>query len=492
MPYPNFHAARIIEPNKFQNIVVLETLPNGVMLYGGKLKGETSSTVQAYRFPKEKFTVTAAKKWLEEHDLKSIMFEEASEKIDEIDTFYENRIDEIMFERIDQMEWPCENALEGGMVEKFKLTPEGYLKGRAIVTNIGVFPYRKMDGSITYELRPPEEIFKPDSINSLKMLPIINEHQAEKIDGDNIRQFQIGFSGEDVKNDSYHISTPIIITDGNAIGEAQGGKRALSCGYAARIENKSGNWMGVHYDAIQRDVKYNHIAMTKKGRAGDAAVMKFDSVNIGIMESKKIYNDEGGNSMNFKIIKIDGVDYQAEPQVIQSLTLLKEENEKLKNDLFEKEESFKKDKTVLEAERDKFKEDSEQIKNETEDLKKSIPQLIEDSIKQRIQVLDAAKKANIEIKEDSTELEIKKQIILSLYPTAKEKLDNADENYVNIRFDGAVERLEEIQKEVSTEIFKKDSIENEGSNKLDSRDAYKKQVAYESNLWKSNKIKEEE
>jgi len=488
MPYPNFHAARMVNPDNFESIVVLQTLPDGIMLYGGKLKGETSSTVQAYRFPKDKFTAVEAKDWLEKHDLKSISFEEASDKKDEADQFIEDQDD--VFQRIDQIDWPHEDALfTEGLVEKFKLTPEGYLKGRAVVTNIGVFPYRMMDGTIVHELRPPEEVFKPDSINSLKMLPVINEHQEEKIDGENIKKYQVGFSGEDVKNDSYHLSVPLVLTDGNAIGEAQGGKRALSCGYKAQVEKKAGTWMGIHYDAIQRNIIYNHIAMTTKGRAGDAAVMKFDSMNMGIMESKN--NNEGGNSMNFKVIKIDGVDYQAEPQVIQALNLSEKENEKIKKDALEKEESFKKDKVSLEAERDKFKEDSERSKKENEELKKSMPQLIEDSVKSRLLVLDVAQKAGIEIKTDMTESDIKKQVILSLYPNSKTKLDEADENYINIRFDGAIDRLEEMKKDESINIFKKDSISKEDNNKIDSNASYKKQCQDESNLWKTN-YKEEE
>lgn len=79
MPFPNFHAARVRDPSDFERIVVLETLPNGIMIYGGPLKEGGKSTAQAYRFPKDKFTVAQAKAWLKEHDVKYILFEPASE-----------------------------------------------------------------------------------------------------------------------------------------------------------------------------------------------------------------------------------------------------------------------------------------------------------------------------------------------------------------------------------------------------------------------------
>ncbi len=78
MPYPNFHAARVKSPTLFKNIVVLQTLPNGIMIYGGRLEGETTTTAQSYRFPKDKFTTAQAKKWLKDHDIKYTSFEPAT------------------------------------------------------------------------------------------------------------------------------------------------------------------------------------------------------------------------------------------------------------------------------------------------------------------------------------------------------------------------------------------------------------------------------
>ncbi|MCX7015414.1 MAG: alpha/beta hydrolase fold domain-containing protein, partial [Candidatus Sumerlaeota bacterium] len=51
----------------------------------------------------------------------------------------------------------------------------------------------------------------------------------------------------------------------------EAGKTALSCGYTCDLEHTPGNWMGIKYDAIQRNIRYNHMAVVKAGRAGDAA-----------------------------------------------------------------------------------------------------------------------------------------------------------------------------------------------------------------------------
>jgi len=81
-PFTNFHAARVRDPDDFVRIRVLQTLPNGIMIYGGPLKSDPqgSTKPQTYRFPKDKFTVAEAKKWLTDHDIKYISFEPAEEE----------------------------------------------------------------------------------------------------------------------------------------------------------------------------------------------------------------------------------------------------------------------------------------------------------------------------------------------------------------------------------------------------------------------------
>ena len=58
-------------------------------------------------------------------------------------------------------------------------TKEGYLRGEAVVSRAGVFKYRNVDGSVRGELRHPDNIFKIDSLETLKMIPITNDHPPE-------------------------------------------------------------------------------------------------------------------------------------------------------------------------------------------------------------------------------------------------------------------------------------------------------------------------
>ena len=80
MPFPHFHAARVKDSNLFDHIVVLKTLPNGIMIYGGPLKSNPKggTTAQTYRFPASKFTTDEAKKWLKDNNVKNTGFEAAT------------------------------------------------------------------------------------------------------------------------------------------------------------------------------------------------------------------------------------------------------------------------------------------------------------------------------------------------------------------------------------------------------------------------------
>jgi len=58
----------------------------------------------------------------------------------------------------------------------------------------------------------------------------------------------------------------------------------------------------------------------------------------------------------------------------------------------------------------------------------------------KLAILDAADRAGVEVKKDMSDLDIKKAVIMSVFPAAK--LDGKDEIYIAARFDSAMETLE--------------------------------------------------
>lgn len=82
MPYPNEHAARIIQPSRFQaESFRRKKISNGISIIMGRMAGSDKMTAQAYRFLKSAYTAQEARKWLKDHNIKYISFEPAAKAI---------------------------------------------------------------------------------------------------------------------------------------------------------------------------------------------------------------------------------------------------------------------------------------------------------------------------------------------------------------------------------------------------------------------------
>lgn len=365
-------------------------------------------------------------------------------------------------DRVDYMPFSDEGPTGSYMVEKMELTVDGYLTGRAIATNVGVFPYLMEDDSVQYELRAPEEVFHPDSVKTLKDLVMTNDHPKERVTSENAKKLSVGFTG-DVHQDQYHLAPKITIIDAEAVQDVQGGKKALSCGYSLDLEFTSGTWMGVHYDAIQRNIRYNHLAIVPKGRAGDAATMKLDSVDpVGVQKIDS--KDRGEGSMK---ITVDGITYDIEDaNFVKLYQDIAKELEQTKADVATKSTELEKatnDLSISTANADTLKDDNVKLKKDIEDLKKADhADEINKAVKARIDLEKTAEKAGVEVKEDSSNEDLKKEIILTVYPNAKTKLDTCDSVYLDARYDGVIEAL---GVDSGTSAFQGDSLKDEASKK---------------------------
>ncbi len=153
-------------------------------------------------------------------------------------------------------------------------TKEGYLVDHPIVTSIGIFEYLMSDGSVRRELRLPEEVFDPASLASYKAKPIIISHDAGTIDKDNVDEEIIGTILKEGYQDGDNVRAEIVIHDTDAMKDS--GCRELSLGYSLDLEEKPGIWQGQKYDAIQRNIRVNHLALVDKARAGDQARLNVD------------------------------------------------------------------------------------------------------------------------------------------------------------------------------------------------------------------------
>lgn len=162
-------------------------------------------------------------------------------------------------------------------IEKVEKTPEGFLRLPARVTRTGIFLYRKADGSIVKELRPPKEVFNEDSLTSLLSKPLTNNHPGEgRVDSTNAKVHTVGFTSDSVQQEDKFVRIFLNVIDESTIKDIMNGKQELSCGYTCEVEQKSGEHNGERYDSVQHNIRYNHVALVHRGRAGADVRLSLD------------------------------------------------------------------------------------------------------------------------------------------------------------------------------------------------------------------------
>ena len=184
---------------------------------------------------------------------------------------------------------------------KAYFTPEGFLRDKPILTSTGIFEYSNPDGSIRRELRLPEDVFSPESLKSYRGKPVVVTHDAGLIDKNNVAENQIGTILSEGERSGDDVRAEIIIHDTDAMKDA--GFKELSLGYNLDLDETPGEWHGQHYDAIQRNIRINHLALVRDARAGEQARLNLDSrdnknvLKGGKKMSKKIVNARRGDAV---------------------------------------------------------------------------------------------------------------------------------------------------------------------------------------------------
>lgn len=328
-------------------------------------------------------------------------------------------------------EWPDAFRIDrADVLTKVERTPEGYLKGDAIVSRTGVFIYHNPDGSIRRELRHPDDVFAADSLETLKLVPVTNDHPpTTMLDSATAKTFQIGATGDNVRPDGKYLKASLVITDADAVASVEGGKRGLSCGYKCDLIREDGVYDGQPYDYRQTAIRYNHLAICHVGRAGRDARLRLDSLDIS--ESVEYSDSDPQPDRRVPMVKyrIDGIDYDAAPEVVNYVNKLDAQIKTLSSE-----------RDALKGERDSWKDKYDALKAEA--AKVDLPKLVSEGVKARLDVERKARavltdKAIIEKLDSMSDTDIRKAVILAVFPRAT--LDNASDAYLAARFDAACE-----------------------------------------------------
>lgn len=185
-------------------------------------------------------------------------------------------------------------------------TSEGFIRDAPIVGRTGILKYQNADGSIRYEYRPPDEAFNADSLASLQGKPITVGHKAMVSAANAAKVQPIGTVLTAGRQDGDTIRADIVIYD------LPTNARELSCGYSLDLDETPGTAPdGQHYDAVQRNIRYNHVAVVPRGRAG---IARLNMDGEQVIDDEKKGADNMANDIMTKVRTDSGLEYDAAPK----------------------------------------------------------------------------------------------------------------------------------------------------------------------------------
>ena len=238
------------------------------------------------------------------------------------------------------------DAVELDDAAQVGFTSEGYLKAMPRIARTGIQVYRgaecnRPDMDKVRIFRPADEVFKDNAWKTYTHLPVTLDHPSEPVTPNNWKQYAVGETGEEVMRDGTTARVPMMLRDAAAIqAYKDGNKQQLSVGYDCDIDWTPGvTDSGENYDAVQRNIRANHLAVVAAARGGPTLKIGDD-------------NQTQENAMNLKTLFIDGLQCQMEDTaaVIVQRTI---------QGLQDQIENFKKKAKQAEDDEDEYQQDSQ-------------------------------------------------------------------------------------------------------------------------------------
>lgn len=359
-----------------------------------------------------------------------------------------------------------------------KRTPQGFLRVDARIARTGIQLYAQADGTMRREYRPPDEVFHADALASFSLLPLTLNHPPEPVTADNVDKYEVGTVGETVKQDGKFVATTVVVKKADAIKAVLAGTQELSCGYECDLEFTPGEVNGQKYDAIQRKVRGNHVAIVPQGRAGPEVRMKLDATDAVAVDDPAAPTQEEKTMIK---IKVDGVDCEVSETVA---ALIGREQAKASETVKALEAARK------EVETQKARADVAEAAKATADKARNdaeSPAKIEALVSERVALIATAGKIlGQDFKADGkTPDAIKREVLAKTSPGLK--LDGKSADYVAAAFETVTATLAERNpaEQARTVAGAETKTTKDDADELDERAARERMKKQNRDAWKS-------
>jgi hypothetical protein len=233
-------------------------------------------------------------------------------------------------------------------------------------------------------------------------------------------------------HDAYHVTAKISINEKQAQADVQAGKRSLSCGYKCDLIPYTDGYNGSRTTHRQKNIRYNHTSLVDMGRAGPAAKLRMDSVQIH--QTAKPFKE--------KLMKIrldhsaGGAEAEVESAVATEFGALKNLVDTAKESLAVAEASVVATKAALDTAEGKLAAAEAEKAELTAKLEKSTSlDALEIAVKERVELIDSAKALGVKVEANWDSKKVKESVVALAFPTIA--LEGKSDEFITGVFDSA-------------------------------------------------------
>lgn len=166
---------------------------------------------------------------------------------------------------------------KGGRITS-KMDDNGFLRIDGVAAHVGILEYMDDDGSIIREFVPEETLFEPASLASLAGAPVTLQHPPEMVSPSNYSKYSQGSVNGSPSRTDDNLDVSMSVIGNDALHAVESGVNELSPGYSVDIDETPGEWNGQPYDRVQRNRRYNHLAIVDDARGGSICSLRFDGI----------------------------------------------------------------------------------------------------------------------------------------------------------------------------------------------------------------------
>lgn len=315
------------------------------------------------------------------------------------------------------------------------------------IARVGVFPYLKADGSIEMEAKLPTELLADSTVKSAENKPVTDNHPSELVTQTNSKEYMKGLTASNAHVDNNTLKVDMTITDADLISEINKGKQELSIGFETEVIPQKGEYEGVGYDSVQKNIQINHVAVVERGRAGHSVRLMGDSAEMVNEEAPKKGQKMDVTKVRLgdtditvatsdaeKIVKVDADNSEKEKKIAElneQIGKLQAEKKKLEGDA----DSEKKNKDEAQAKADAAEKELETLKKKYEG--DGLDKVINDRLK-LIETIKPYVGDSFDY-QGKSEKELKIETLKKLDDSLD--LNDKSDDYINAYFDAKVAKM---------------------------------------------------